>query len=63
VWANEPLVRNTYRDAFGAAWKVREVVGAHPVHGFSVDNASPNGAEWTFNVSVEQAANALLLVF
>ena len=54
-----------YRNALGARWSVREVLAVYAIRelreGFSVDYASFNGTEWTFEVSAEDARNRLFL--
>jgi len=56
---------NVYRNALGATWNVREVTALFDarrlVKGFTVEYASPDGAEWSFAVEPDQAAVDLLL--
>jgi hypothetical protein len=56
---------NTYKNALGSSWSVREVAAIYPIdgliEGFSIDYANPTGTEWTFSVTAAQAADDLLL--
>jgi hypothetical protein len=57
--------RNSYGNALGANWDVREVFAVFDArrltNGFVVDYADPTGAEWTYAITPEQAAVDLLL--
>lgn len=56
---------NSYSNALGARWSVREVFATYPVAGlaagFAVDFAGTDGTEWTFLVNKFEAADGLLL--
>jgi hypothetical protein len=57
--------RNTYHNAMGARWAVREVTARYPIRdlrdGFSVEYADFSGTGWTFVVSADDARDELLL--
>lgn len=67
--AIEPLSyeakQNSYRNALGASWDVREVFATFDARdllkGFAVDYADPTGGEWTYTVTPEQAGVDLML--
>src|SRR5207247_532575 len=56
---------NTYHNGFGAQWTVRTVLVKYSApelrDGFSIEYASFDGTEWTFEVSAKQAEEILLL--
>jgi hypothetical protein len=56
-----------YQNAFGATWTVQQVLATYAardlIRGFAADYASPDGTEWTYKVSEEDAQYDLLLTF
>ena len=56
---------NSYRNALGARWRVREVLAMYDARllrdGFSVEYADFGGTEWTFPVLPDDARGKLLL--
>jgi hypothetical protein len=56
---------NSYHNALGARWRVREVEAVYSAQelldGFTVNYADFGGTEWTLKVSPEDAIEKLLL--